>query len=122
MTYVLIIIVCLLLMVIGSFLQNGWLATIAFLIILVTLVTSCEQSEWHQASEKERHNQAALEAQPHVIREVDGCKVYTFKSGDRYHYFTKCGNITTTESSYSVSCGKNCSRTEVETIVTENKK
>lgn len=37
---------------------------------------------------------------PHVIREADGCKVYAFLSGDRYHYFTRCKDQTTTDTSW----------------------
>jgi hypothetical protein len=38
--------------------------------------------------------------------EKDGCKVYRFLDGN-YHYFTNC-----TETSSTVSCGKNCHREE----------
>lgn len=38
--------------------------------------------------------------QPRVIREVDGCKVYAFLSADRWHYFTRCKDMTTTETSW----------------------
>lgn len=29
---------------------------------------------------------------PRVIREADGCKVYAFKSGNDWHFFTRCPN------------------------------
>lgn len=51
---------------------------------------------WAENSEsgKARRAAAAAEEQrertPHVVREADGCKVYAFKAGDRYHYFTRC--------------------------------
>lgn len=80
-------------------------------------VKSCSESEWHKNSEKERIAAARARATPHVIREADGCKVYAFHDGDRDHYFTRCPDSkTTTESSYTVHCGKNCNRTEVESI------
>lgn len=48
---------------------------------------------------------------PHVVREADGCKVYAFLSGDRYHYFTRCSNDrVTTESSYEECTGSGKSR------------
>ena len=122
MTYIAIILFCTILLMLGGFLQKEWICTIAIIIGIITGVTSCNQSEWNQQSNREAAQREAKEAQPHVIREADGCKVYAFKSGERWHYFTKCGSNTTTESSYNVSCGKNCSKTEVETIVTENKK
>lgn len=48
------------------------------------------------------------EATPHVVREADGCKVYAFKSGERYHYFTRCKEMVTTDSSWEecTSSGK----------------
>ncbi|MFP3686296.1 hypothetical protein SB847_21565, partial [Bacillus sp. SIMBA_026] len=48
-----------------------------------------------QAQEEQRAQDAA-DAKPHVIREADGCKVYAFKAGDNWHYFTRCGDGTVT--------------------------
>ena len=58
---------------------------------------------------------------PHVIREVDGCKVYEFEKEGRNHFFTRCPTQTSTDRTYTTSCGKNCSKVITETIVTENK-
>lgn len=77
------------------------------------------QTEASKQREKDRAAQEAADKQPRVIREVDGCKVYTFKAGDRWHYFTRCPNQMTTESSYTVRSGKT-TRTEVESITTTN--
>jgi len=44
--------------------------------------------------------QKRADEQPRVIREADGCKVYAFKSGDRWHYFTRCKEMTTTDTSW----------------------
>lgn len=57
------------------------------------------------AERKAQEVKAAAQRQanetPHVIREADGCKVYAFLSGDRYHYFTRCPDArTVTESSW----------------------
>ena len=43
----------------------------------------------------------------------DGCDVYRFFDEGRYHYFTNC---TETISSYTRSCGKNCTTTNNENI------
>lgn len=121
MIYVIIILICVLLLFISDALQYEWIGYIATCLAIGTLATSCAQSDWFERKEKKRKELEVKEAQPHIIREADGCKVYTFKANGRWHYFTKCGKDVTTESSYSVSCGKNCSKTEVETIITEVK-
>lgn len=47
----------------------------------------------------------------------DGCKVFTFKPEDRWLYFTRCpGAKTSTETTWTESCGKNCTRTASQTI------
>jgi hypothetical protein len=85
-------------------------------------IAKCQQSEWYQASEREKRAQEKADATPHVIREADGCKVYAFKSGGTYHYFTRCGATVTTERIYAENCGKNCTKQKSEVIVTENNK
>lgn len=79
-----------------------------------------EQTEASKQREIEHQAQIQRDQTPHVIREVDDCKVYRFKSGDRFHYFTRCADTTTTESSYTVRSGKT-TRTETESITTVNK-
>jgi hypothetical protein len=44
------------------------------------------------------------EQTPHVIREADGCKVYAWKGGDRYHYFTRCPASTTVTDQHWQQC------------------
>lgn len=85
-------------------------------------VVSCNQSEWWQESERHREAQERAEQTPHVIREADGCKVYRFKSGGNYHFFTRCGDTVTTDRTYTENCGKNCTRTKTEAIVTKGNK
>lgn len=69
--------------------------------LVVWGITSCENSEFMQRTRKEQADRELREQTPRVIREADGCKVYTFKSGDRYHYFTRCPESrTTTDSSW----------------------
>lgn len=58
-----------------------------------------------------------------VIREVDGCKVYAFKSTGNWHYFTRCANQTSTDTTntHTVSSGKTSRTvTDITTIVTDN--
>lgn len=57
---------------------------------------------------------------PRLISEKDGCKVYAFKAGERWHYFTRCATSTTTESTYSERVGKT-TRERSEFNTTENK-
>lgn len=63
---------------------------------------------------EERRQKAAKEEadkQPRVVREADGCKVYAFKSGDRWHYFTRCPNAhTVTDTAYEQCTGSGKSR------------
>lgn len=80
-------------------------------------VYSCNQSEWYQDTVRRTEKYNAAQATPHVVKEADGCKVYAFVSEGRMHYFTRCPNSSTvTESSKSVSCGKNCTTVETEVI------
>lgn len=81
--------------------MKAWIITLSVLGLIVFGINSCEQSEWNQQQKRERAERERREQTPHVIREADGCKVYAFKSGDRYHYFTRCPDSrTTTESSW----------------------
>lgn len=49
---------------------------------------------------------------PHVIREVDGCKVYGWEAGGRWHYFTRCQNSrTSTEQNWQQCSGSGKHRT-----------
>lgn len=86
---------------------------------LVSWMVFGETPEWKKRADAEDEARRAAERKPRVIREADGCKVYAFKEGDRWHYFTRCPEQTTTESSYSVRSGKT-TRTETESITTTN--
>ncbi len=78
------------------------------LIAVVTVVAlaifgakSCAESEWFQRKKQEADELQRSRQTPHVIREADGCKVYAFESGGRFHYFTRCPESrTTTESTW----------------------
>ncbi|MBD1412871.1 MULTISPECIES: hypothetical protein [Burkholderia] len=82
-------------------------------------VYSCANSDWYRESERAEAARRHAEETPHVIREADGCKVYAFKSGENWHFFTRCGSTVTTERSWSESCGKNCTARKSESIATD---
>lgn len=88
-----------------------------YLGLVIFGVVSCSQSDWFKANQAQQAADRAARQTPHVIREVDGCKVYAFEADGRMRYFTRCpGDRTTTESSWTESCGKACTRTRIETI------
>ena len=95
------------------------IALIVATLLALAGVYTCDQPEFMKQRKREIAERDRLERVPHVIREADGCKVYAFKADDRIHYFTRCADSkTTTESGYTVNCGKNCTRTETESIQT----
>jgi hypothetical protein len=81
------------------------------LAVVFGLVKYSESPEYKRIQDVREAQEKAAKI-PHVIREIDGCKVYKFEDG-RDHYFTRCENNTTTESTYA--CGKS---TCTETITT----
>lgn len=102
-----------------------WGGVVKFVIVVAIAIfgiTSCLDAEWYKESQRRDAAQREADKQPRVIREADGCKVYAFKSGSDWHYFTRCGSTVSTERNYSVSrqCGKTtCTDKKIETIVTE---
>lgn len=81
-------------------------------------IKACQNSEWNRNIEQAERQRAEAAKVPRVIREADGCKVYAFKDGDRWHYFTRCPNSqVTTESQFEVRAGKS-TRIETEAIET----
>ncbi len=95
--------------------------TIAACLLVLFGVISCHESNWYQASLVEEKRQAAIAATPHIISSKDGCDVYVFARDGRDHYYTRCKDKTTTESTWNESCGKNCTTKKSEEIVTETK-
>ena len=81
-------------------------AIVFFAIVAVGIfgISSCQQSDWYKEDRAKKAEAERREATPHVIREADGCKVYAFKSGERYHYFTRCPDSRTTTSSNWEEC------------------
>ena len=72
--------------------------------------------EEHDAKMKAYIEEQEEKKRPVKITEADGCSVYQFYAEGRNHFFTKCNDKVTTESSYT--SGKT---TKTETIVTETK-
>lgn len=91
--------------------DNGWNAFALLLIVwfgtLIYRATTDE--EWAKERAKEHAAEAAqrrANETPHVVREADGCKVYAFMAGDRWHYFTRCPNaVTVTDTAYEQCTG-----------------
>lgn len=96
------------------------ISLIALLGLLAFGVKSCVDSDWHQANERRMAAEKRAERTPHIISEADGCKVYRFKGGDQWHYFTRCAAKTTTDTTIKKSCGKNCTKTEINQIEAQN--
>lgn len=81
--------------------MKNFLALVAVACIAFFGVSSCSRSNWFAQQQRDRIAKEQAEQTPHVIREADGCKVYAFKYGDRYHYFARCTDArTVTESSW----------------------
>jgi hypothetical protein len=101
--------------------EEGWSTTFGiagFILGIGIGITACNDSDWSKKQDAERAAQAARDREPRVVREADGCKVYTFKSGDHWHFFTRCpGEQTSTDTARTVRQGKT-SRTEYSTIET----
>jgi len=104
-------------------LMGRW-ALLAFVVFIPACTyKSCFSDEAlaERAANREKEQaQYRADQQPRVIREADGCKVYAFKEGERWHYFTRCPTTTTTERNYSERSGK-VTVNKTEQIVTENK-
>lgn len=122
---ILVVVGCLLAILLMWAASEKVLGEALFALALIGGVIGCNQTDWWQDHVKTEAiadaARAKAEATPHVIREADGCKVYAFKAGEKWHYFTRCPATTTTERHYNEPCGKNCNRDAQETIVTENK-
>lgn len=103
--------------------SNGWAVALAMCAAITGYWTydECKPEIRAKRAADSKAEKAAVAAQvkadqtPRVIREADGCKVYAFKAGDKWHYFTRCLNSTTkTDRTYevcrTVSSGKTTSR------------
>lgn len=105
--------------------QFPWGCTV--IAIIVAVIGGCVKHESTPEYKAQKvHEEEAKKALlvPHVIREVDGCKVYRWRNSDsdHFHYFTKCPLDVTTEASRTESrrSGKSTIyETKTETIKTE---
>ena len=70
-----------------------------------------------EQSERDRLNQI-----PHVVRELDGCKTYRVMIDMRWHYYTRCSDQTTHMAPRTESCGKSCTRTEIDSTTVANER
>ena len=88
------------------FLLIVWLGTLIY-----RYNTDEEWAKERAAEEAAKVAQRRANETPHVVREADGCKVYAFLSGDRWHYFTRCPNaVTVTDTAYEQCTGSGKSR------------
>ena len=86
---------------------------------LTCICTAVAGIWWVVSPESEEHRaRRIVESTPHVYAVVDGCTVYTWNSGSRNHYFTKCPTKVITESKHSEHSGKT-TKQFTETIETE---
>lgn len=116
------IIVILGVLAVGALLADAFgVFCVLILAFFAALIYNDANSPEGQARKKQRELEYQRAATPHVIRQADGCKVYAFTT-DREHYFTRCGSTVTTETNWLKSCGKNCTKQESDTIVTEGNK
>lgn len=107
----------------------GLFALLAVVIFIPTCTyKSCFSDEAVAERKATREKEAAqyrADQEPRVIREAGGCKVYAFKEGSHWHYFTKCPTTTTTDRTYESCRQSGKTRTcenKTEQIVTENGK
>ena len=101
-------------------LDTNW-PLIGILVAPVIGISSCTDSqEWKDRKTLEAAREAAY-AQPFITKEVDGCKVYAFKQGGLWHYFTRCPDSqVTTDTTITERHGKSTT-TRVESIKTEER-
>ena len=92
--------------------------TFCIALVVVVGVKGCRGSDWYKDGQAKVDAQDAADAVPKVFQEVDGCKVYVFKSGN-WHYFTRCPSTTTTDTTTTYNSGKT-TQTEISTITTVN--
>lgn len=102
--------------------MNKFLKWICVISLSVFGLHRCHTSEWNQEILRKEAARYEADRTPHVIREADGCKVYAFMSDGRWHYFTRCQSMTTTETTRTEKCGKNCTKEVSEFVTTENVK
>lgn len=101
--------------------MKGFLCVVAALGALVSFIVMIERSDWAKAERAAEAAQRRADAKPRLVSDgADGCKVYAFKPGDRWLYFTSCPQrltSTTNEWAVTTGAGKNAqTRTETMSI------
>lgn len=97
--------------------DDGRWTLVCFAVTVVFAYFSYQGTTPAHLAEVEADRRAAAERErkertPHVVREADGCKVYAWKGGDRYHYFTRCPDSrTSTQQNWQECTGTGKHRT-----------
>ncbi|MCA0188092.1 MAG: hypothetical protein LCH90_19275 [Proteobacteria bacterium] len=110
--------------------HDGEIGAIGNLVLGLITITCGALAYNNLGEEAVAHKQAIKQAQAEARRKdriprfysdaPDGCKIFTFKPENRWLYFTRCpGAKTSTETTWTESCGKNCTRTASQTIETQ---
>lgn len=103
----------------------GWWMVGSLVFAFMAWLFSPSMVAWRNESAAKQAAQNEYWRTPHVTKRFDDCEVYQWREGDgdHWHYITRCktGQVTT-ESSRTVTCGKNCHKTVTETIKTEDQK
>lgn len=105
--------------------MRGFLILVAILIAGFWAISEYEHSPDRVAQRAKEAAQHEANKVPRVVsKSADGCTVYTFNPGDRWRYFTRCGDQTTTDNNYTVSrtSGKTTTTETVEDSITSQGK
>lgn len=87
----------------------------------ISIPDSPEKIERDKIEAIERELRTKEKETPRVLSEVDNCTIYVFERQNREHFFTRCEKTTSTETNWTEGCGKGCSRSMRDSIVTPNK-
>lgn len=122
MYYAIAVLVALALFICSIRWESGFCGAMGVIIMCVTGMTACQNSDYEKNRKAEERARDIADAKPRPFSQsADGCTVYTFRT-DRWRYFTRCTNQTTTDNDYKESCGKNCTKVVNDDITMENTK
>ncbi|MDW3683928.1 hypothetical protein RA280_19700 [Cupriavidus sp. CV2] len=99
--------------------MKGFLCVVGALFALVLVIVSIERSDWMKEERAAEVAQRRADAKPRLVSDgADGCKVYAFKPGERWLYFTSCPQrLTSTTNEWTVTTGAGkTSRTHTESL------
>lgn len=90
------------------------------LLIVATFYTNGTDFRQREAEQGQQKLAARMAREtPHVVKEVDGCKVYAFEHDRHTQFFVRCQNSTSTQSNWSERSGKTTQH-KSSTIALEN--